>query len=165
MKPYRVYLDTSIINFVYADDAPEKKEATIDFFENYVRRGFYATYVSYVVFTEINNTKNINKRNRLLSVIERYDVADVDIQISDDIRLLSSAYIKEGIVPRNKEADALHIAIAVVNVMDVLLSWNYQHLANIHRERKIIGLNNLLGFSHNFRIITPLELLDKNYET
>ncbi len=100
----------------------KKKDATIDFFENYVRRGFYATYVSYVVFTEINNTKNINKRNRLLSVIDRYSVADVDIQISDDIRLLSSAYIKEGIVPRNKEADALHIAIAVVNEMDVLLS-------------------------------------------
>lgn len=31
MKKLKVYLDTSIINFLFADDAPELKAATIDF--------------------------------------------------------------------------------------------------------------------------------------
>ena len=35
-KKLKIYLDTSIINFLFADDAPEKKEVTIDFFENYL---------------------------------------------------------------------------------------------------------------------------------
>ena len=35
-KKLKVYLDTSVINFLFADDAPEKKEVTIDFFENYL---------------------------------------------------------------------------------------------------------------------------------
>jgi hypothetical protein len=33
----KVYLDTSVINFLFADDPPEKKEITIDFFENFIR--------------------------------------------------------------------------------------------------------------------------------
>ncbi len=34
MKKLKVYLDTSVINFLFADDTPELKTATIDFFEN-----------------------------------------------------------------------------------------------------------------------------------
>jgi len=31
MRKLKVYLDTTIINFLFADDAPEKKEVTEDF--------------------------------------------------------------------------------------------------------------------------------------
>lgn len=57
------------------------------------------------------------------------------------------------------EADALHVAIATVNQMDVLLSWNYQHLANVNREKRIIAENMNNNYWHNLRIITPLELI------
>jgi len=43
MKKTTIYLDTSIINFLYADDAPEKMAITIDFFQNYVKKGVYDT--------------------------------------------------------------------------------------------------------------------------
>ena len=33
----KIYLDTSAPNFLFADDSPEKKEITIDFFENFVK--------------------------------------------------------------------------------------------------------------------------------
>ncbi len=32
MKKLRVYLDTSVISFLFADDAPEKKAITVAFF-------------------------------------------------------------------------------------------------------------------------------------
>jgi len=38
MKKLSIYLDTSVINFIYADDAPEKRDATKDFFERYVAK-------------------------------------------------------------------------------------------------------------------------------
>jgi len=59
----------------------------------------------------------------------------------------------------NKEADALHAAIATVNQMDIFLSWNYRHLANVFRERRVLAENMLLNFTHTFRIITPFELI------
>ena len=39
MKP-TVYLNTSVINFFYTDDAPEKKEITVIFFEDFVKKSF-----------------------------------------------------------------------------------------------------------------------------
>jgi len=33
----KVYLDTSVINFFFADDAPDLKMATIDFFDNFIK--------------------------------------------------------------------------------------------------------------------------------
>ena len=36
-----IYLDTSVINFLFADDAPEKKEVTVDFFNNFIKTGIY----------------------------------------------------------------------------------------------------------------------------
>jgi len=36
MKKLRIYLDTSVINFLFADDAPEKRDLTAEFFKRVV---------------------------------------------------------------------------------------------------------------------------------
>ena len=43
MKKLKIYLDTSVINFLFADDSPEKQDITIEFFESRSRkfRRFY----------------------------------------------------------------------------------------------------------------------------
>ena len=53
MKNLSVYLDTSVINFLFADDSPERKAITIDFFDNFIQTGIYETYISDVVIAEI----------------------------------------------------------------------------------------------------------------
>ncbi|MDQ3022700.1 MAG: hypothetical protein M3R36_19365 [Bacteroidota bacterium] len=67
MRKLKVYLDTSVINFLFADDSPEFKKITIEFFNNYVRKNIYDTFISEVVIKEIMNTKNKDKRNKLLN--------------------------------------------------------------------------------------------------
>jgi hypothetical protein len=51
-----IYLDTSVINFLFADDAPEKKGVTVDLFEKFIKAGIYKTYILPYVLEEINNT-------------------------------------------------------------------------------------------------------------
>lgn len=53
MRKTKIYLDTSVISFLYADDAPDLKAVTHDFFENYVKKDVYDIYISQVVVTEI----------------------------------------------------------------------------------------------------------------
>ena len=36
MKLLKIYFDTSVINFLFAEDAPQLRDATIEFFEDYV---------------------------------------------------------------------------------------------------------------------------------
>ena len=63
-KRLKIYLDTSVINFIYADDSPERKEMTIDLFDNFIKPEIYETYISPFVIAEIENTRNIEKRNK-----------------------------------------------------------------------------------------------------
>ncbi|MEW6187094.1 MAG: hypothetical protein AB1585_15280 [Thermodesulfobacteriota bacterium] len=52
MKRLQLYLETSVWNFYFADDAPEKKQITIAFFEK-VKQGEYDIFISDAVITEI----------------------------------------------------------------------------------------------------------------
>jgi hypothetical protein len=161
MNKLRVYLDTSIINFLYVDDAPEYRRATEIFFNNVVAKDRIDTYISNIVIDEINKTRNKNWRDILLGTFEKYTtiktlVAEDDIM--NDIAYLGESYIKNGIIPQKKTADSLHIAYSTIFQMDILLSWNFQHLANVNKEQKIIILNKTLGYNYPFRMANPLEV-------
>lgn len=153
-----IYLDTSVINFLFADDAPEKKEITVDFFENFVKLGIYATYITEYVIAEINQTTNEEERSRLLKVVEDYPIEILSIEKLQEVGLLAQNYLDNGIIPPKKLFDALHVAFCVVSKIDYLVSWNFKHLANINRERRILAKNYELGYIHPLRIITPTEL-------
>lgn len=47
MKKIKIYLDTSVINFLFADDSPEKKEITEQFFDLFIKTGIYETYFNF----------------------------------------------------------------------------------------------------------------------
>ena len=42
MNKYSIYFDTSIINFLFANDAPEKRDITIEYFKNYVKTNIFS---------------------------------------------------------------------------------------------------------------------------
>jgi len=157
-KKLEVYFDTTIINFLFADDAPEKKEATIDFFENYLND--YHVYISQIVIDEINQTQDLEKREALLGKIVYYKFKFLDIGINEEVIRLAKLYLGNKILPARSYTDALHIGIATVNEADILLSWNYQHLANVNRKRKVNILNSSENYTKFLEIITPYELLD-----
>jgi predicted nucleic acid-binding protein len=155
-----LYLDTSVINFLFADDVPELKNATTDFFQNFIKTGIYDCYISEYVLQEINKTSDLSKKERLLNTIEIYPVCLIEISKENEIEFLAEEYINSRIIPQTQKLDALHIAIATVHKIDYLVSWNYKHLANVNREKKIIALNLQYNYLHPLRICTPLELID-----
>lgn len=156
----KIYLDTSALNFLFADDAPEKKEITLDFFENFIKTGIYQAFISDFVIQEINQTSDLEKRGRLLRVLDEYYIERLVLADPEEIMQLAKLYIDQKVVPQNKLLDALHIASTVVNKIDYLVSWNYKHLANVNRERKVIIVNTENNYLHPVRILTPIELID-----
>ena len=156
----KIYLDTSAINFLFADDAPEKKEITVDFFENFIKTGIYQAFISDFVIQEINQTSDLEKRGRLLRVLDEYYIERLVLADPEEIMQLAKLYIDQKVVPQNKLLDALHIASTVVNKIDYLVSWNYKHLANVNRERKVIIVNAENNYLNPVRILTPIELID-----
>lgn len=160
VKKLKIYLDTSVINFLFADDVPEFRKVTEDFFENYVKKGKYHVYVSDVVIAEIEKTKHENKKKHLLEVIEKYSLRI--LTLNETSHELAKVYLREKLIPPKKIEDAQHIAIATYNQMDILLSWNFKHLSNIQKQIGVKIINEKEGYFYPLTLTNPLEVVYEN---
>ena len=156
MHKLKVYLDTSIINFLSADDAPDYQDITLEFLNNYFND--YLIHISDIVLFEINKTKNVIRKNELLSLIKKYKLM-VFNSLNEEIENLARLYIDKNIIPESKFEDALHLAFATFYEFDILLSWNFKHLANIKKEIEINSINALNGFEKRLNLTNPMELI------
>ena len=157
MKLLKIYLDTSVVNFLFAEDAPDFKRVTIDFFEHYVRRKVYQVYVSEVVIREIEQTSDENQKERLLNVIAEFDLRV--LPLTDEANKLALLSLAERILPEKKLDDARHIALTTVNQIDILLSWNFKHLANINKQLAVKVINEREGYYYPMLLTNPMEVL------
>jgi hypothetical protein len=153
MKKLRLYLETSIFNFYYADDVPKEREMTRKFFQQI---GRYETYISEVLFKEIGRCKP-PKREKLLDLVMRDDHEELVLDESSE--LLARRYVKEGIIPIKYMDDAYHIAIASVAGVDLILSWNFEHIVKVKTKREVVGINMLMGYGP-IDIYSPLEVVE-----
>ena len=99
-----------------------------------------------MVIEEISKTNDFNKRQKLLDVISTYGL--IIFETTENADKLALEYVKRGIIPERKFEDALHLAVSTVNEMDVLVSWNFKHLANVNKERQVISVNISEGYNY-----------------
>ena len=59
------------------------------------------------------------------------------LHFSPAVENCAAFFRQEGVVPVEKPADAIHLAMATVHGIDYLLTWNYAHLANFEVQRKV----------------------------
>ena len=67
--------------------------------------------------------------------------------------------MQSGTLPPKARLDAAHVAVAAVNGMDYLLTWNLRHLANAALRGKIEGVCRDAGTVPPI-ICTPEELME-----
>jgi predicted nucleic acid-binding protein len=157
MKKPQLYVETSIWNFYFADDAPEKREITKTFFDK-IGHGEYEIFVSDAVIEEIGKA-NEEKKRLLLDIVKKY--SPKRLNINEEVMELSQKYITEGVFPANKVEDAVHAAVATVYEMDALISWNLKHLSNLRKMETINGINMKQGYFKRIELITPMEVCDE----
>jgi predicted nucleic acid-binding protein len=114
MKRLQLYLETSVWNFFFADDAPEKKEITVAFFRKF-KQGEYEIFISDAVIGEIAKAPQ-DKGLRLMNLIKEHQPSR--LIINEQVVELAHKYVSEGALPQNKMEDAIHAAVATVYEMD-----------------------------------------------
>ncbi|MEO5361249.1 MAG: type II toxin-antitoxin system VapC family toxin [Nitrospirota bacterium] len=150
MKKIKLYLDTSVPSFLFANDSPEKLDATVRFWD-ILKLGLYDIVVSDVLLAEISRSNEPSSQElegKLMEIV--VEIVSVD----DDIYSLAQKYIDEGIIPQKYQDDALHIALATYNEADALISWNFRHMVKLKTIRGVNGINRMLGFKE-LEILTP----------
>ena len=96
----------------------------------------------------------INKKNEIRNLILNYKMNV--LEISTEAIDLANEYIKNGAIPKSEPEDAYHIAIATINNIETLASWNFKHIVSINPIRKIHEVNK--KFNYPFIEIGSLEL-------
>lgn len=149
----RLYLETTIPNYEFANDTPRERNITREFLQR-VKRGDYKVFISDLVIEEIEKTPDSDQRKMLLDIVSGIP----SFPITHESRELGKIYITLGIIPARYEPDAIHLAIATLNEMDVVVTWNMEHLAN-PRTRIRVREENLNRNLKLIDIATPEEVM------
>ena len=116
----------------------------------------YKGYISEIVLGEINRASDIKKR-RLFNFISKYDLEE--LMFNESAKILADKYIEAGVIPRKYQEDAFHIAIASVNDLDAIISWNFKHIVKLKTRREVVGINLYMGYKE-IDIYSPWEVID-----
>lgn len=134
----RIYIDTSVIG---GCEDEEFSRWSIQLFEE-LQRGLRIAVVSDLTRREIEKApENVKKRLSSLT-----DVNVENVFLTGEAETLAQNYIDEGVVSKKHIVDAQHIAIASVERVDILVSWNFQQIVNLDRIRAFNAVNLKLGY-------------------
>jgi len=150
-RKIKIYLDTSVISALFDERNPERKSLTEAFFAEI---GNFETFISEITVAEIERTPDMELRSKMKDTVSRFSV----LSLTDDVEWVAREYIRHGAVPESYPEDAYHIAIAVINEVDYLLSWNFKHIVR-KKTRDIVRMVNTLNNLRQIEIMTPAELL------
>jgi len=156
VKP-KVYVETSVISYLTARPtndlrAMANQTATVEWWET--QRSKYEIVISEFVLAEAS-LGHPEAAERRLAVM----MGLMELQATEEARTLGKEFIKRGALPEKAEMDAYHVAIAAVNGIEYLLTWNCAHIANAHTRPKIEFACRALGYEPPI-ICTPDELTE-----
>ena len=153
VKP-SIYLDTSVLSFYFADDVPREREITREFFKE-MDDGEFRIFISDVVIDEIDRAPE-PKRSRLSDLVDKFNLKI--LPLTPEAENLANEYVKHNIVPSKYSNDAVHMAIAVVNNIYLIVSWNQKHMVKLKTIQGVNSINNELHY-RKIDIRTPEEVL------
>jgi hypothetical protein len=156
LKP-KVYIETSIPSYLTARLSNDlrvaaNQNATIEWWET--RRPCFELFISEFVATEaiLGDSEVAQKRLETIADLPK-------LSITDAVKTLAKSLISDGAIPPKAEIDAYHIAVAAVNGVEYLLTWNCTHIANAIMRPKIEEVCRQQGFEPPI-ICTPQELME-----
>lgn len=152
-----VYLETTIVGHIagrlHADPfVAARQQMTRDWWRDQARG--YELFISQLVLEECSGGDPSAAAERL-EVVQDLDLLEASNEVDD----LADALISEKAVPASEPRDAFHIAIAAVNGVDYLLTWNCRHIANATLRGHIEKVCRDVGFEPPI-ICTPEELVE-----
>ena len=146
----RVYIDSSVFGGCFDEEFAEWSNVLADEFKT----GIKIAVISDLTLRELEDApahvreilKKIPEENKEYTLLD------------EEAKSLALFYISEKVVGKKSLVDAQHIAIATVNKVDVLVSWNFKHIVNLNKIHLYNGVNLKQGYPL-LEIRTPREVL------
>jgi len=143
MKP-KIYIETSVLSYYTGRPSRDivtvaRQQVTREWWEE--SRQQFDTYISALVLEEAKGGDPIAAESRL-EALKGIPV----LEITDEAEELAAALVKAGPIRESHSEDALHIALATVNGMDFLVTWNFHHINNAKMKKGIANVAEENGY-------------------
>ena len=150
MMRLRIYIDTSVIGGCLDKEFQNASRQLIDKFKQGER---------IAVISELTTLELKDAPQEVRDIIREIPEENIDYEeLTEEAVNLARKYIVEGVIGEGKLVDAEHIAIATLNRMDVLVSWNFRHIVNLSKIRGYNSVNLKYGYPL-LEIRSPLEVI------
>ena len=112
-----------------------------------------------IVISELTTLELKDAPQEVRDIIREIPEENIDYEeLTEEAVNLARKYIVEGVIGEGKLVDAEHIAIATINRVDVLVSWNFRHIVNLSKIRGYNSVNLKYGYPL-LEIRSPLEVI------
>ena len=149
-------METTIPSYLLAEPSRDvislgRQEITRTWWKR--NQALYTVFISEVVIQEATRADCIEVEKRR-AFLQAFPVLDATLEVQELIKL----YLEKGVVPPGNAEDAAHLALASIQEMEYLCTWNFKHLANVLALRRLRKLNESQGLFVP-QVCTPEELL------
>jgi hypothetical protein len=143
MKP-KVYLETTIPSYLTSRPSRDllvaaHQQLTSDWWNDH--RDRFSLFISERVLREAGSGDASAAARRLgeLAGVPR-------LEFTPEALDLAKRFLAGGAIPAKSLEDAIHIAIATVNGMDYLLTWNFRHIVNAEIMKRLVKIAEDAGY-------------------
>lgn len=138
MNIQRVYLDTSVIGGCFDIEFSKWSNALFDDFKNKI----YIPIISDLVEAEIQDAPK-KVRDQLYNLLE---MGCENLKVNSEALSLANQYQERKILTPKFFDDGLHIAVATINKIDILVSWNFKHIVHFNKIHLFNAVNLEMGY-------------------
>jgi predicted nucleic acid-binding protein len=146
----RIYIDTSIVGGFFDKEFEMETKALFERMKN--------KEIIFVI-SSILEQELVNAPTQVRELLSKYSADCFEhVILTQDAIELANCYIAEKIVGKTCVEDCQHIAIATLNKVDILASWNFKHIVNLDRIKGYNSVNMKKGYAV-IEIRNPKELI------
>jgi hypothetical protein len=151
----KLYLETTTFNFYHLEKDSEKKRDVVGLFKR-IAEGEFKPYTSIVAIDELKKA-TAEKYQKMIGLLGQYDISV--LSNSGEAERLADMYVSKSIIPLKYRTDALHIAIATVNGLNFVVSYNFGHIVKL-KTLNMVGLVNVRRDYPQIGLFSPTEVKD-----
>ncbi|MDE0000327.1 MAG: type II toxin-antitoxin system VapC family toxin [Rhodospirillaceae bacterium] len=159
VKPL-AYIETSVVSYL---TARQSRDVVVAAYQEMTREWWrtasdrFDLVASELVVTE-SEAGDADAASARLEVLKPVTL----LNITENSEALTRVLLDLGAVPHQAAADAAHIAIAVTNGVDYLVTWNFKHIANAAMRARIERVCRRTGYEPPV-ICSPNELMESEH--
>jgi predicted nucleic acid-binding protein len=150
MRTLKLYIDTSVIGGYFDQKFEDETKALFD----KVKQSEYS-----IVLSDLTERELLGAPENVKMLLKNLGIIPEIVLMTTEVDALAEEYLHEKVVGETSKDDCLHIALATINKIDILVSWNFKHIVNVKRIRGYNAINIKNGYSV-LEIRSPNDLID-----